>query len=77
MAIRALEIREIQAVSGAGWDDVGDIVVGVIAVGGGAAYSYSTGTVGAYLGGGAAMYSGMTLIIDGFEGLLEDWYGSS
>ena len=75
MAIRELEEHELNKVSGAGWDDVGTIAGGIVAVGAGVIYTVETGGVGGFLGGGLAVASGFSAITSGFDGLHEDWYG--
>lgn len=77
MAIRELKDSELDEVSGAGWDDVATIGGGIVAVGAGLVYTVKTGGVGGFFGGGLAMASGVGAIANGFEGLHEDWYGSS
>ncbi|MFN3238578.1 MAG: hypothetical protein ACE37D_16160 [Pseudomonadales bacterium] len=75
--MRELTEQEMDQVSGAGWDDVGTILGGVAAVGAGAVYTAKTGGVGGYFGGGLVMSGGLAAISTGFDGLHEDWYGSS
>jgi hypothetical protein len=77
MTIRELSETEAAAVVGGGLDDVGTILGGVAAVGAGTAYTVKTGGVGGFLGGGLMISGGMAAISTGFEGLHEDWYGSS
>ncbi|MEX0964530.1 MAG: hypothetical protein WDZ52_10885 [Pseudohongiellaceae bacterium] len=77
MAIRELTAEEIEEVSGAGWNDVGAIVGGIGAIAVGTSYTISTGGVGGILGGGAAMAGGLAAIGNGFNGLYEEWYGTS
>jgi len=75
--MRELTEQEMDEVSGAGLDDVGTILGGVAALGGGAAYTIKTGGAGGFLGGGLMMSGGLTAISTGFRGLHEDWYGNN
>jgi hypothetical protein len=75
--MRELTEQEMDQVSGAGWDDVGTILGGVAAVGAGAIYTVKTGGLGGYFGGVAMASGGVAAITTGFDGLHEDWYGSS
>ena len=77
MAIRELTSEEIEQVSGAGWEDVGAIVGGIGAIAVGASYTVTTGGIGGFMGGGAAVVGGMSAISSGFRGLHDEWYGTS
>lgn len=74
MAIGELSDSELDEVSGAGWDDVGTIAGGIVAVGAGVLYTVETGGIGGFLGGGLAVGGGLSAISSGFQGLHDDWY---
>lgn len=77
MAMRELNDAELDIVSGGGWEDVGTIAGGIVAVGAGVIYTVETGGVGGFLGGGMAVAGGFSAITSGFSGLHDDWYGES
>jgi hypothetical protein len=75
--MRELTEQEMDQVTGAGLDDVGTILGGVAAVGAGTIYSVKTGGVGGAFGGITMISGGVAAITTGFNGLHDDWYGSS